>query len=121
MGVTLGETIKELRKKKKITINNLSKLSGIGYNTLRSIEAGRIEYPNSFTLCKIAEVLGTPPSLLYDNIADTISIDNLGDIFNKNILLDGTLLDNEEKIILQDIFMQGFKTIRLLRQCNLNS
>lgn len=56
MGVTLGENIKELRKKKKISINNLSKLSGIGYNTLRSIEAGRIEYPNSFTLCKIAEV-----------------------------------------------------------------
>jgi len=53
----LAKTIKELRKKHKISQEELAKKAGITYSTLIKIESGVNENPTIKTMKKIADAL----------------------------------------------------------------
>jgi transcriptional regulator with XRE-family HTH domain len=53
----LAQTIKELRKKHKISQEELAKQAGITYSTLIKIESGANENPTIKTIKKIADAL----------------------------------------------------------------
>lgn len=53
----LAQTIKELRKKHKISQEELAKQAGITYSTLIKIESGVNENPTIKTMKKIADTL----------------------------------------------------------------
>jgi len=53
----LAQTIKELRKKNKISQEELAKQAGITYSTLIKIESGVNENPTIKTMKKIADAL----------------------------------------------------------------
>lgn len=52
----IGQQIKTIRRKKKITRVELAKLTGVSVDTIGSIESGRRE-PSYPLILKIAEVL----------------------------------------------------------------
>lgn len=53
----LAQTIKELRKKRKISQEELAKQAGITYSTLIKIESGANDNPTIKTMRKIADAL----------------------------------------------------------------
>ncbi len=53
----LAQTIKELRKKHKISQEELAKKAGITYSTLIKIESGANDNPTIKTMKKIADAL----------------------------------------------------------------
>ena len=53
----LAQTIKELRKKLKISQEELARQAGITYSTLIKIESGANDNPTIKTMKKIADVL----------------------------------------------------------------
>jgi transcriptional regulator with XRE-family HTH domain len=53
----LAKTIKELRKKHKISQEELAKQAGITYSTLIKIESGANDNPTIKTMKKIADTL----------------------------------------------------------------
>jgi len=53
----LAQTIKELRKKHKISQEELAKQAGITYSTLIKIESGANDNPTIKTMKKIADAL----------------------------------------------------------------
>jgi transcriptional regulator with XRE-family HTH domain len=53
----LSQTIKELRKKHKISQEELAKKAGITYSTLIKIESGANDNPTMKTMKKIADAL----------------------------------------------------------------
>jgi len=53
----LAQTIKELRKKHKISQEELARQAGITYSTLIKIESGANENPTIKTMKKIADAL----------------------------------------------------------------
>lgn len=57
----VGENIRRVRNDKKISINKLSKLSGVALGFLSDIENGKTN-PSIPTLTKIAKVLDVPVS-----------------------------------------------------------
>ena len=62
----ISESVKEKRREKKFTQEQLANKAGIGLNTLKKVEAGNSEYsPTADTLLKIAKALRCPVSVLY--------------------------------------------------------
>ena len=61
--MNIGNAIKTLRKRKKITQKQLAELSGISTNALCSIETGQ-SYPSMTTINKICSSLNVPESYL---------------------------------------------------------
>ena len=55
---TIGKNIKNLRKKRNLSQDKLSKLADISYNTIIKIETGGIQNPTIGTVQKIAKALG---------------------------------------------------------------
>jgi transcriptional regulator with XRE-family HTH domain len=53
----LGENIKQLRKKYKLSQEELAKKAGITYSTLIKIESGANDNPTIKTIVKIARAL----------------------------------------------------------------
>lgn len=53
----LGENIKKVRKRQKLTQDKLARLADIPYTTLTKIETGVIKKPSVFVVAKIAKVL----------------------------------------------------------------
>ena len=61
----IGENIKKRRKRKKWTLNKLSKKSGVGIKTIHDIESG-INKPTKNTLYKLSRGFGvTIDELVY--------------------------------------------------------
>lgn len=54
---TVGENLKKLRKAKKLTLKQLSTLSGVGQSTISDIEVGKAKNPKIETLNKLADAL----------------------------------------------------------------
>lgn len=54
----IGENIKELRQKRKLSQEKLARLTDISLNTLTKIESGFTKRPSIQTIHKIAKVLG---------------------------------------------------------------
>ena len=61
----LGKRIKEIRRSKKYTQEQLAELVGIETGSLSAIESGR-HYPSLPTLVKISEILNVEPKSLFD-------------------------------------------------------
>ncbi|MBM3253433.1 MAG: helix-turn-helix transcriptional regulator [Candidatus Omnitrophica bacterium] len=53
----LGENIKKVRKKRKLTQDKLARLADIPYTTLTKIETGVIKKPSVQAVSKIARAL----------------------------------------------------------------
>lgn len=62
--MNIGETIKELRKKKGISQTELAALCNITQTSLSQIEVGK-KSPHESTLTKISKVLGVPVMYIY--------------------------------------------------------
>ena len=60
----------EVRVKKKLTLRQLSKLTGITKSTLNNIENNRVD-PKLSQLVKIAKVLNISIENLYESVSDT--------------------------------------------------
>ena len=56
--INIGARIKELRKKAKLSQDQLSKKANIPFSTLVKIEAGYTPNPSMMTLVKIADAFG---------------------------------------------------------------
>ena len=82
----LGKRIKELRKQRKLTQENVSELIGIDTVSLSNIETGKY-YPTAENLDKILNILKITPHELFD-FEHLDSNDNLiqkiNDMLNKN-------------------------------------
>lgn len=55
--MSIGQRIAEARRNRKMTQDDLSRKSGVDYNTLIKIEGGKVEKPRRETLKKVAEAL----------------------------------------------------------------
>ena len=53
----LGENIRKVRKKNKLTQDKLARLADIPYTTLTKIETGVIKKPSVFVIAKIGTAL----------------------------------------------------------------
>lgn len=53
----LGENIKKVRKKRKLTQDKLARLADIPYTTLTKVETGIIKRPSVQVVAKIAKAL----------------------------------------------------------------
>ena len=53
----IGRNISKIRKKRKISRKELAKKTGVPYQTLNNIEAGRVKEPGIVALIKIAQAL----------------------------------------------------------------
>lgn len=60
----------EVRVKKKLTLRQLSKLTGITKSTLSNIENNKVD-PKLSQLVKIAKVLNISIENLYESVSDT--------------------------------------------------
>lgn len=54
----IGQNIKKIRQKRKLTQDRLSKIADIPYTSLTKIETGVIKKPSVQTVAKIARALG---------------------------------------------------------------
>ena len=74
--MTVGKRIKEIRKKKKLTLRELSKKADISISFISDIENGRSN-PSLERLKSIAAALDTPVSvLLGESVSDEVSEKN---------------------------------------------
>ena len=82
----LGKRIKELRKQRKLTQENVSELVGIDTVSLSNIETGKY-YPTAENLDKILNILKITPHELFDFEhldSNDILIQKINDMLNKN-------------------------------------
>ena len=93
--ILLGKKIKEYRKNKGLTQEQLAEAVGIDTVTVSKIEIGN-NYPTSANLTKIAEILSVHPRDLYDFSYKKPKDKVLNEIFEKIIKLS----ENEKKLYL---------------------
>ena len=62
----MGEKIRELRKKAKLSQDELAEMSGVSRVTINNIETGRIGAVMTTTLQAIAEALGVPVGIFFE-------------------------------------------------------
>lgn len=58
-----GEKLKELRKEKKLTQDDIAKIFNVTYSTVSAWEVGKAQ-PNYYTLTKLAEYFNVTPNYL---------------------------------------------------------
>lgn len=66
MAIPLGEKIRQLRKEKKITLEQLGAMTESAKSYLWEVEQGRIPRPSADKLQRIAQCLGVTASYLVD-------------------------------------------------------
>lgn len=96
IGQSVGENVKYMRLKRKLTLEDLANLSNIGVQTLKQIERGKTDCYVS-TLVNIAAALGTSTEYLIGNCS-LDSSENLMYIFN--------LLSPEKRSFTENIIYQ---------------
>ena len=69
-GMAIGERIRELRKAKKMTQEQLARAANMGTSHLARLEQGVIADPSWTTAVAIARALGVPINQLQDDCAD---------------------------------------------------
>ena len=67
---TMGERIRDLRKAKKMTLDELAAKIGAQKSYIWGVENGRIQNPSAENLAKIAECLNTTVNILLDNVGN---------------------------------------------------
>ena len=81
-----GETIKKLRKEKKITLRDLAQQTGLEYTNISRIENGILPPPDDEKICKLARVLGADADKLI-LIAGRIPKDKQNKLMRDNLFL----------------------------------
>lgn len=70
----LGDNIRNLRTKNKLTLAKLAEISNVGQSTINDIENGKAKNPKTDTLTKLATALGVNINDLlwttYDDVTD---------------------------------------------------
>ncbi len=69
MKIKIEYKLYELRRKKKMTIRELAKLSGVSKSAINKIE-NNIGNPTVFIVCQLAVALDVEPSDLFEYIID---------------------------------------------------
>jgi transcriptional regulator with XRE-family HTH domain len=67
-GFMLGENIKKIRHKKRLTQDKLARLADIPYTSITKIETGVIKKPSVHAVAKIAKALGVSIDKLMEGI-----------------------------------------------------
>lgn len=75
----------EVRVKKKLTLRQLSKLTGITKSTLNNIENNRVD-PKLSQLAKIAQALKVPIEELYESVLDKWTVAHLVQVLGNRTL-----------------------------------
>lgn len=65
---TMGERIRDLRKAKNMTLDELAVKIGTKKSYIWGVENGRIQNPSAENLAKIADCLNTTINVLLDNV-----------------------------------------------------
>lgn len=88
--MTMGQKIKELRKTKGMTLEELGNKVGVGKSTVRKWENGMIANMRRDKILKIANALGCSPSYLmgWEDNLNKESSDLIPDILSDEKLLD---------------------------------
>jgi len=63
---TLGQRVRALRQKQKLSLNDLARLSGVSKGYLSQVERSLTVRPSAFTIFSIAEALGTTVGELFE-------------------------------------------------------
>jgi len=71
MSTALGDKIRELRKKKSMTLEELAGAIGSGKSYIWELENKGIKKPSAEKLTQIAKVLGITPEYLLDDVASS--------------------------------------------------
>ncbi len=64
MNIEVNSLLRDVRKKKQLTIMQLSKLSEVSKSHISEIENGK-QVPSILVLCRLAYALGVSPEELY--------------------------------------------------------
>ena len=72
--MSVGETIKKHRKSARMTLDELSRLSGVPKSTIQRWESGAIQNMGQANLKKVAEALGTTVNGLQDGAPPAVTI-----------------------------------------------
>ncbi|WP_431810634.1 helix-turn-helix domain-containing protein [Lysinibacillus capsici] len=101
-----GKMLKSLRKKRGLTLADLSDLSGISISYLNRLEKGERKSPGFTKIIKLAEVLSVPVSSLVGSCIQEsedkpVSISEL--FFNHTIEYNDEVLDSKTKALLVEI------------------
>jgi len=94
----LGKKIREIRKKKKFTQEELAWKTGVSPNFIGLIERGQ-KSPSLETLIKIGEVLEVPVSTFFENLKYPIKEEDILTKKVSSIVKEGS--EKEKKIIYQ--------------------
>ncbi|MDP4146096.1 MAG: helix-turn-helix transcriptional regulator [Bacillota bacterium] len=105
----LGDKIREIRKSKKISINTLSKTTGISLGYLSDLENNKSKNPSIEKLTKIANVLNCDVKDFFENETDYFdsTIETLEN-HESNQLLEFKTAEAAMKFILKQPAIMGF-------------
>lgn len=81
--MTIGENIRKIRKKSKLTQKQLGELCGINEANIRKYELGKAN-PKYETLKKIANALNVTPLILIEGPEVLVSMEDENNIFSEN-------------------------------------
>ncbi|MFT9497206.1 helix-turn-helix domain-containing protein [Anaerosolibacter sp.] len=81
----LGDNIRRERKKKKISINNLSKLSGVSLGYLSDLENNKVSNPTIDKLLKIAYILDVSVDEFFKEDTDSATNEKTYNLVEKSL------------------------------------
>lgn len=110
--ILLGDRIKELRKERNMTQEDLSNVTGISRRTIEDYEQGKAKTPSAVTVLLLSSYFEVEPAnLLYGGGSSTNSISNGGSSMN-------TIY---EKAIVEELKqIKDFDTIKEIHDTDLN-
>ena len=112
--MTVGEKIRKIRKKKKMTQNALAELTGLAAITIRQYEANKY-IPKIENLSKIAHALDTSLSEFLEPVQTISKYDTTNDTWNSLIKAnDGKLHQKIETKIINGNFQLNEEQRRIL-------
>jgi transcriptional regulator with XRE-family HTH domain len=98
----LGENIKKIRTQKKLSMNKLARLSGLGVSTISEIESGKRNSLSIQSIQKIAGTLNTSVEELLATEEGTYEVTDLLDavafiLQDEELSINGKAMSKEEK------------------------
>ena len=99
MANLLGAKIRELRKQKGLTLEQLAEKIGSGKSYIWELENKGVKRPSAEKLAKIAEVLGVTTDFLVNNSQAEVTEDVIDQAFFRKFMG----LDDEDKQKVRDI------------------
>lgn len=94
----IGEKIREIRKKKKLTQKDLANKAGINKNSIARYERGEVS-PTETIIKKLAQALEVYPSELLDDISMQDQEFTFNEKQELSMVFWGSVVDNAKKIV----------------------